>query len=291
MEIRVLQYFLAVARERSISKAAEALHLSQPTLSRQLKDLEDELGSTLFERGARQIRLTDEGIIFKKRAEEICQLVEKTLTDMTSDDKTLTGEVFIGAAESYLFKDLAIAIKNLNRNYPLVKFTIVSGDGESVYEQLSKGLVDFGLVFGEIDKISYNSITLPETDTWGLLVRKDSEFADYDRVTADDLIGKNIIISRQSFKRSEITEWLGDKMEQINFVAKINLIYNASIMVEEGFGYAITLDKLVSNENLKFIPLYPEIHSSLNLVWKKYQMLTDVSKKFLGELEKVIEGK
>lgn len=287
MEIRVLQYFLAVAREKSISGAAEALHLSQPTLSRQLKDLEDELGTTLFERGARQISLTDDGMIFRKRAEEICDLVAKTKTDITGNDN-IAGEISIGAGETYLFKDIAKAIKKINEEYPLVKFNIISGDGASVYEQISKGLIDFGLVFGDIDTLKYNCITMKNADTWGVLAPKDSELATLDKITPNDLVGKDVIVSRQSFERGDITDWLGDTINDINIIAKINLIYNASVMVNEGLGYAITLDKLVNNDNLKFIPLYPCLTSAPSIIWKKYQVMTKASEKFLNEITDVL---
>lgn len=287
MEIRVLQYFLAVAREKSISGAAEALHLSQPTLSRQLKDLEDELGTTLFERGARQISLTDDGMIFRKRAEEICDLVAKTKTDITGNDN-IAGEISIGAGETYLFKDIAKAIKKINERYPLVKFNIISGDGASVYEQISKGLIDFGLVFGDVDTLKYNYITMKSTDTWGVLAPKDSELAKLDKITPNDLAFKDVIVSRQSFERGDITEWLGDTINDINIIAKINLIYNASVMVNEGLGYAITLDKLVNNDNLKFIPLHPSLTSAPSIIWKKYQVMTKASEKFLNEITNVL---
>ncbi len=288
MEIRVLQYFLAVAREKSISGAAEALHLSQPTLSRQLKDLENELGTTLFERGTRQISLTYDGMIFRKRAEEICDLVAKAKTDIVGEEDNISGEIHIGAGETHLFRVIAKAISNINEKYPLVKFNIISGDGASVYEQLSKGLIDFGLVFGEIDNQKYDCIELSNADTWGVLARKDSEFGSYKKIAPSDLVGKNVIISRQSFERGDITKWLGKYINEVNFIAKINLIYNASIMVDEGLGYAITLDKLVNNENLKFIPLKPSLYATPNIIWKKYQVMTKASEKFLDELKKQI---
>lgn len=288
MEIRVLQYFLAVAREKSISGAAEALHLSQPTLSRQLKDLEDELGTTLFERGARQISLTDDGMIFRKRAEEICDLVAKTKNDIIGKDDNIAGEIHIGAGETYLFRTLAKAIKAIYEKYPLVKFNVISGDGASVYEQLGKGLIDFGLVFGDVDSLKYDSIKLNNADVWGVLARKDSELSSLDKITPADLAGKNVIISRQAFARGDITEWLGHYINDINFIAKINLIYNASIMVDEGLGYAITLDKLVNNKGLKFIPLYPPLETVPSIIWKKYQVMTKASEKFLEELKKEI---
>lgn len=285
MEIRVLQYFLAVAKEGSISGAAQALHLSQPTLSRQLKDLENEHGTTLFERGARQISLTDDGIIFRKRAEEICDLVAKTKSDMVGSDDNIAGEIHIGAGETHLFKTVAKAIGEMNKAYPLVKFNIISGDGASVYEGLSKGLLDFGLVFGKVDTLKYESIMLTESDTWGILARKDSELARLNSVHAKDLEGKNIVISRQSFEEGEIADWLGESLKAVNIIAKINLIYNAAVMVQNGLGYAITLDKLINSKELTFIPLEPMLTATPSIIWKKHQTMTKAAEKFTDKLK------
>lgn len=283
MELRVLQYFLAVARAQSISGAAEFLHLSQPTLSRQIKDLEKELGKQLLIRGNRRITLTEEGMILCKRAEEIMELVKKTESEITLSDESIAGDIYIGAGESNSVGYIAKAANALRREYPLVHFHIESGDAQTVYEQLDKGLIDFGLLFGNIDLTKYNSISLPTKDTWGVLIPKDSELAKRDVITPNDLIKEPLIVSRQGITRGELQNWFKLPEEKLNVVATYNLLYNASLLVEEGVGYALCLDKIIntSNCNLCFKPLYPKLEVSMSIVWKKHQVFSKASNKFL----------
>lgn len=283
MELRVLQYFLAVAREQSISGAAEFLHLSQPTLSRQIKDMEKELGKQLLIRGNRRITLTEEGMILCKRAEEIMELVKKTESEITLSDESIAGDIYIGAGESNSVGYIAKAANALRREYPLVHFHIESGDAQTVYEQLDKGLIDFGLLFGNIDLTKYNSILLPTKDTWGVLIPKDSELAKKDVITPNDLIKEPLIVSRQGITRGELQNWFKLPEEKLNVVATYNLLYNASLLVEEGVGYALCLDKIIntSNCNLCFKPLYPKLEVSMSIVWKKHQVFSKASNKFL----------
>lgn len=283
MELRVLQYFLAVAREQSISGAAEFLHLSQPTLSRQIKDMEKELGKQLLIRGNRRITLTEEGMILCKRAEEIMELVKKTESEITLSDESIAGDIYIGAGESNSVGYIAKAANALRREYPLVHFHIESGDAQTVYEQLDKGLIDFGLLFGNIDLTKYNSISLPTKDTWGVLMPKDSELAQKDVITPNDLIKEPLIVSRQGITRGELQNWFKLPEEKLNVVATYNLLYNASLLVEEGVGYALCLDKIIntSNCNLCFKPLYPKLEVSMSIVWKKHQVFSKASNKFL----------
>lgn len=283
MELRVLQYFLAVAREQSISGAAEFLHLSQPTLSRQIKDMEKELGKQLLIRGNRRITLTEEGMILCKRAEEIMELVKKTESEITLSDESIAGDIYIGAGESNSVGYIAKAANALRREYPLVHFHIESGDAQTVYEQLDKGLIDFGLLFGNIDLTKYNSISLPTKDTWGVLIPKDSELAKRDVITPNDLIKEPLIVSRQGITRGELQNWFKLPEEKLNVVATYNLLYNASLLVEEGIGYALCLDKIIntSNCNLCFKPLYPKLEVSMSIVWKKHQVFSKASNKFL----------
>lgn len=283
MELRVLQYFLAVARAQSISGAAEFLHLSQPTLSRQIKDMEKELGKQLLIRGNRRITLTEEGMILCKRAEEIMELVKKTESEITLSDESIAGDIYIGAGESNSVGYIAKAANALRREYPLVHFHIESGDAQTVYEQLDKGLIDFGLLFGNIDLTKYNSISLPTKDTWGVLIPKDSELAKRDVITPNDLIKEPLIVSRQGITRGELQNWFKLPEEKLNVVATYNLLYNASLLVEEGVGYALCLDKIIntSNCNLCFKPLYPKLEVSMSIVWKKHQVFSKASNKFL----------
>lgn len=291
MEIRVLQYFLAVAREQSISGAAESLYLSQPTLSRQLKELEEEIGKQLFIRGNRRITLTEEGMLLRKRAEEIMELVKKAEDEISMSDDTVAGEITIGAGETDGMRILIKAVKELQREYPLVHFNIVSGDRVNVTEDLDRGLIDFGLLFGSVDTVKYECIKLPYQDTWGVFMRKDSPLANKQFITADDLRDKPLILSRQSYKSGDLKDFFPADYEKLNIVSTYNLLYNGSLMVDEGMGYAISLDKLINvsgDSNLCFRPLSPKLTITPSLVWKKYQVFTKAAEKFLQKIQELI---
>ena len=288
MELRVLQYFLAVAREENISGAAEFLHLSQPTLSRQLKDLEDELGKQLFIRGNRKITLTEEGMILRKRAEEITELIKKTEDEITSSDDTLAGNITIGAGETDGNRFLIKAMNAIQKDYPLVHFHIISGDKTMITEAIDRGLIDFGIVFGNIDTAKYNSIPIHHADTWGVLMRRDAELSQKEFITADDLMDKPLIISRQAFQTSELKNFFHMKQEKLNIAATYSLLFNGSLMVDEGLGYAICFDKLVNvsgDSNLCFKPLKPKIEAHMRIIWKKYQIFSNPAQKFLQKLQ------
>lgn len=283
MELRVLKYFIAVAREENITKAAEILHITQPTLSKQLMDLETELGKKLFIRGNRKITLTEEGILLRKRAEEIIDLVSKTESELEQADDTITGNIYIGAGESDAVRYVAKIANALSQKYPLVHFHIESGDAQTVYENLDKGLIDFGLLFGSIDMTKYNSICLPAKDTWGVLMRNDSELSQKEFITPKDLIEKPLIVSRQGISRGELQNWFKSDVEKLNVAATYNLLYNASLFVEEGIGYALCLDKIIntSGSDLCFKPLSPKLEIGMNIVWKKHQVFSRASDEFL----------
>jgi DNA-binding transcriptional LysR family regulator len=287
MELRVLQYFLAVTREQSISGAAEYLHLSQPTLSRQLKDLEDELGKQLFIRGNRSVNLTEDGMILRKRAEEIMELVRKTENEISFSDEAIAGDIHIGAGETEGVRVLLKAAQELQARYPMVHFHIISGDSQTVMEQLDRGLIDFGLLLGKMNLSKYDTLKLPVKDIWGVLMRRDAPLAQKDKITPDDLIGQPLIISRQADKNNDLSEWFNKHNSEPNIVATYNLVYNASLMVDEGMGYALCLDKIINtsgDSNLCFRPLEPRLELEMNLVWKKYQILTKAAEKFLDIL-------
>ncbi len=294
MEIRVLKYFLAVAQNQSITKAANSLHLTQPTLSRQLQELEKELNHKLFKRGKQNITLTQEGLLLKNRAEEILEMIEKTELEFKTDTNNISGNVYIGGGESKSIKYIAQIIKQMQLEYPLIKFHIYSGNGEDVVEKLDKGLLDFGILIQPIDLSKYNSITLPSKDTWGLILRKDDKLSEKKFITIDDLIKLPIIASRQLskkyFTKNNFTEWFKENIEKLNIVSTYNLIYNASVMVEEKIGYAIGLDKLLNNKNLCFRAFYPKLESELDVVWKKNQILSPAGKIFLNALMKKINN-
>lgn len=289
MELRVLNYFLTVAREQNISRAAEILHITQPTLSRQLMDLEKELGKILFIRGKRKITLTDEGMLLRKRAEEIINLIKKTEKEISFSNDIVGGDIFIGAGESEAIKIIADIIKKLQKKYPDIHYHISSDDAIDVIENLDKGLIDFGILFGDIDKTKYNFITLPVKDTWGVLMKKDSIISKKEYITPKDLKDKPLIISRQIDTNSNLLKWLKADINELNIIATYNLVYNASILVDKGLGYALILDKLINitdTIDLCFRPLFPKLDLEINIVWKKYQIFSKASQKFLDELQK-----
>lgn len=250
MEIRVLKYFLAVAREGSITRAANSLHLTQPTLTRQLQDLERELKQKLLIRGKHRVSLTPEGLILRQRAEEIIEMVEKTETEFQAISDTICGDIYIGCGETDSMKYIAEIFKEIQENYPDVKFHIQSGDADDVTEKLDKGLLDFCLLIEPIDINKYEHISLPAKDIWGVIMRKDSKLAKKESVKLDDLKNIPLINSRQAlkkyFQKTEFSDWFQGEFENLNTVGTSNLVYNAAIMVKSGLGYAITLDKLVN---------------------------------------------
>ncbi len=287
MELRVLQYFLAVAKEQSITAAAQSLHLTQPTLSRQLQELESELGKQLLIRGSRKIALTEDGILLRKRAEEILDLVSRTQNEVMQKEGSVSGDIYIGTGETDGVRQIAKAAKKLQTDNPAIRFHIVSGDAMDVCERLDKGLLDFGILLGDIDKSKYNYMELPMKDTWGVLMQRSSPLADKSAVEPQDLWDKPLILSRQNDNKSGLYRWLGKDPAELLPVATYNLIYNASLMVDEGMGYAFTLQKLVNTNgsNLCFRPLFPALELGMYLVWKKSQIFTKAADLFLNSLQ------
>ncbi|MBA9026433.1 LysR family transcriptional regulator [Peribacillus huizhouensis] len=292
MEFRVLRYFLTVAREGSFTRAADFLHVTQPTLSRQLKDLEQELGKKLFIRSSHSIILTDEGMLLRKRAEEIIEMVDKLEAEFHSMEETISGDIFIGGGETDAMKLIARVVKDLQLCYPNIRCHLYSGNEEDVTERLDKGLLDFGILIQPADLSKYNYIKIPAKDVWGVVMRKDSPLAFKDRIHAVDLLNVPLICSRQAikqtFSKNEFADWFGEDFDKLNIVTTYNLAYNAAIMVEEGIGYAITLDKIVNtsnDRNLCFRPLEPRLESGLNIVWKKHQIFSASAEMFLKEIQ------
>ena len=286
MELRVLQYFLAVAKEQNISAAAQSLHLTQPTLSRQLKDLEEELGRRLMIRGSRKITLTEDGMLLRKRAEEILDLVGRTEKEFTQSDEAVSGDIYIGTGETDGVRQIAKTAHQIQKRYPGILFHIVSGDAVDVCERLDKGLLDFGILLGDIDKMRYSYMELPMKDTWGVLMQSSSPLAKKEAILPQDLWDKPLILSRQMDNKSGLYRWLQREPTQLRTVATYNLIYNASLMVDEGMGYAFTLDKLVNTNGstLCFRPLKPRLELGMYLVWKKSQIFSRAAELFLERL-------
>lgn len=293
MEIRVLKYFLAVAREQNISAAAESLFLSQPTLSRQLKELEEELGKQLFIRGSRKITLTEEGLLLRKRAEEIVELLDKTEKELSNSDEQVSGEIYIGAGETDGLRLIAKEAKELQEEYPQITYRIISGDAVDITERLDKGLIDFALLLEPVDISKYSYLKFPVKDVWGVLMRRDCPLAQKKSISPKDLRDMPLIVSRQALDGSELTQWLKSDNEQLNIVSTYNLVYNASLMVDEGLGVALCLDKIINvsgDSSLCFRPLKPKLEVGMSLVWKKYQVFSKAAEKFILKMQESINS-
>ncbi|MCF2651125.1 LysR family transcriptional regulator [Anaeromassilibacillus senegalensis] len=292
MELRVLRYFLAVAREESISEAANFLHITQPTLSRQIMELEEELGTKLLNRGRRnqKITLTDEGMLLRRRAEEMIELADRTEAEFARRDELISGEIHIGAGETDAMRLLTRAAKTLHTLYPHIRYHLYSGNAEYVTEQLDRGLLDFGILVEPADVHKYDYIRLPATDIWGVLLRRDHPLAARDAIQPADLRNLPLIISRQTMVQNELAGWLGSSFDTLHVVATYNLLYNASLMVEEGLGCALCLDKIINttgDSRLCFRPLAPKLTVGLNVVWKKHQVFPKAAELFLQKLREM----
>lgn len=290
MEIRVLRYFLAVAREGTISGAAEYLHLSQPSLSRQLMELEEEVGKKLFIRGNRKITLTQEGELLRRRAGEIITLLEKTENELRDASEDVRGDLFIGGGETKAMHFIAETAKQVQDSYPHICYHLFSGNSDDVKERLDKGLLDFGILIEPFDRNKYDSIKLPATDTWGVLMRKDSPLASREVIMPEDIWDFPLILSRQAITMETQLGWIGK--DALNIVGTYNLIHNAALLVEAGLGYALCLDKLIytsGDSMLCFRPLYPAQTVTMDIVWKKYQVFSKAAGKFLEQIQQSVK--
>lgn len=291
MELRVLRYFLAVAREGNITGAANFLHLTQPTLSRQIKDLEEELGCQLLVRKSHRVVLTPEGMRLRKRAEEIISMVDKTEAEFLAGENAVSGDIYIGGGETQAIRQIAEIIRELQEEYPKIHYHLYSGNAEDVTERLDKGLLDFGILIQPADISKYDYINLPSKDRWGVIMRKDSPMADKESIRKEDLLDVPLICSRQVMTQrrteNEFADWFGDDFDRLHVVTTFNLVYNAAIMVEAGVGYAVTLDKLAHTSEdslLCFRPLMPPLESGMNIIWKKYQVFSPAAELFLERM-------
>ncbi len=296
MEIRVLKYFLAVAREGSITKAANFLHLTQPTLSRQLKEFEKELGQQLLIRTNHNVYLTQEGMILRKRAEEILELVEKTEGELSSIKDSIAGEVYIGSGETDALKAVTKVIQAIRKEHPQIVFHITSGIFEDVIEKLDRGLLDFGIVMQPCDLSKYDYHPLPDKDLWGIVMRKDSHLAEKDFITLADLENVPLILSKKAFRKqnenNEFYRWFNKNKDKLNIAATHNLFFNAALLAEDGIGYVFTLNNLVNTSKtstLCFKPLRPSFEASWNIIWKKHQIFSPAAKLFLEKIKESIE--
>ena len=292
MDIRVLRYFLAVAREQSYSVAAERLYLSQPTLSRQLKELEEELGKTLLIRSNKGVTLTEEGMILRKRAEEIVELLDKAEQEVKNSSDSVTGKVYIGAGETYAIKLIADTAKHLQAENPGISYSLYSADGTDVLERLDRGLIDFGIIFQPYDSTKYDGIKIPLKDTFGVLMRRDMPLAEKDIIKLSDLKGQPLIVPRQHNHATTLSERIGLSEEDVNIAAEYNLVYNGSVMAAEGMGYCLCFDKLINTEggNMCFKPIEPMTVAESTFVWKRYTVFTKAASLFLSQFRQDING-
>lgn len=288
MEIRTLRYFLAVAREENMSRAAEQLHVTQPTLSKALKSLEEELGKKLFTRHSFSIALTEEGVLLRDRAEDLVSMADKIEQDFLSLDDITGGDLYFGLAESWQIRHLAREICEFKRVYPDLRYHITSGDTEQVTENLDKGLLDFAAIFEIPDVRKYNYIQFPEADYFGAVVPADSELAKKERITAEDLTGIPLFTSEQSWE-NDIRPWAKEWFPRLHLEGSFRLAYNGSMFAREGLGILLTLNNLIDTSpgsGLVFLPLYPHLEMKMYLIWNKYQSFTPIAERFLKQIEK-----
>lgn len=289
MEIRTLRYFLAAAREENMTRAAETLHVTQPTLSKALKALEEELGKKLFTRHSFSIRLTDEGVLLRNRAEDLVSMADRIEREFLSLDDITGGDLYFGLAESFQIRYLARAIHSFKQTYPGLRYHITSGDTEQVLEKLDKGLLDFVVLVETPDAGKYEALVFPEADVWGLVMPEDDPLAEKKAIRVDDLIGLALFCSEQSWEK-DIPRWAGEKMGGLHLEGSFRLSYNASIFAREHLGYVLTFDRLLDTSpgsGLAFRQLDPRLETKLYLVWKKYQTFSPIAERFLTQIRTV----
>ena len=289
MDIRSLRYFLAVAREENMTRAAELLHVTQPTLSKTLKSLEEEFGKKLFTRRSFSIRLTDEGMLLRDRAEDLVAMADKIEREFIMLDDITGGDLYFGLAESYQIRHLAREIRKFKAAYPGLNYHITSGDTEQVTEKLDKGLLDFAVICSELpDSRKYDYITFPENDIWGAVMPSDHPLAKKKVIGVDDLVGEPLFCSEQSWQR-EISEWAGERAGELHLEGSFRLSYNGSMFAREGLGILLTLEHLTDcseESGLVFRPLSPVKETSFYLIWSKYQTFTPIAERFLAQITK-----
>ncbi len=287
MDLRTLRYFLAVAREENMSRAAEQLHVTQPTLSRALRSLEDELGKKLFTRHSFSIALTEEGALLRNRAEDLIFMADKIEQEFLSLDNITGGDIYFGLAESYQIRYLAREIREFRKLYPDLRYHISSGDTEQVTEKLDKGLLDFAVICETPDEQKYYFILFPEADYFGAVIPTESELAKKECITADDLAGLPLFTSEQSWE-NDIRPWAGEKFSGLHMEGSFRLAYNGSMFAKEGLGILLTLNNLIDTSpgsGLVFRPLYPHLEMKMYLIWNKYQSFTPIAERFLNQIQ------
>ncbi len=292
MELRVLNYFLAVAREENITKAAQMLHISQPTLSRQMMQLEEELGVKLFARSNHNIVLTEDGLLLKRRAQELIALADKTKRDFINKDAELSGEVAIGSGEFRSTRELAKIMVAFQKKHPLVQFRIYSGNADNIQDYIERGHLDLGVMGEPVDIRKYEFVSMPVREKWGVLVRRDSELSGKKQVQVEDLLDIPLVTASSDLQ-GELAAWFGDSRDKVKIAATGNLLYNEAMLVENGMGAVLCIQLNCAYENLCFIPLYPAIEMRTALVWKKDAIFPSATAAFIDftlQCLKVISG-
>ena len=290
MELRVLGYFLAVAREENFTRAAQQLHVTQPTLSRQIADLEEELGVKLFVRSNHNIILTEDGMILKRRAQEILSLADKTKRDFLQKDETLSGTVSIGSGEFRSTEYLARIIAGFRRKYPHVTYEIYSGNAQNIRDYIERGLLDIGLMSEPIDMRKYNFVNMPHREQWGVFVPEESPLAGKMNIRPEDLAGMSVVTATGDFNQSRIGKWLGEYKDRVEIAATANLPYNEAVLAKERIGVMLSINLNCSYENLCFIPLEPALEISTALGWKKEQVFSPATTAFIDFAVQYLKG-
>lgn len=290
MELRVLNYFLAIAREENFTKAAKQLHVTQPTLSRQIAQLEEELGVTLFVRSNHNIVLTEDGMILKRRAQEILSLTEKTKQDFLQKGEKLEGTIALGSGEFLSTRYLANCIAAFRKKHPLVRYELFSGNAGNISENIERGLLDIGLMSEPIDISKYDFISMPVKEEWGALVKNDSPLAQKEFISPKDLNGIPIVSAVSEFMESNIGKWFGAYAKQVDIIAKGNLLYNEAMLAESNIGVVIGIRLNCSYDNLRFIPFSPALETATALAWKKEQIFSSATTAFIDFAKKYFKG-
>lgn len=290
MELRVLKYFLMTAREENITKAAKNLHITQPTLSRQLMQLEEELGTKLFERSNHNIYLTEDGMLLRKRAQDIVELSDRAKNELLNKNKELTGRIIFGCGETMCVRQLSHTMAGFQKRNPEIKYEIYTAIADEIKERLDKGLIDIGLLTEPVDIAKYNFIRIKQKEQWGVLVREDSPLADKVCVTTQNLEEMPLIMAKRNLVKSELENWFGDTFERLNIAGTYNLLNNAATMVAENIGVALCIELGVHYDGLKFVPLSPRLETGSVIVWQKNQMLSEATKQFIEMMKEDIEN-
>lgn len=290
MELRVLRYFLMVAREENITKAAQLLHVTQPTLSRQLMQLEAELGVRLFHRCRHNIVLTDEGMLLKRRAQELVSLADKTKRDFSRAGDAVAGEIAIGSGELHSVQFLAGLLASFRKRYPLIQYEFYSGNSDNIKERIEKGILDIGVLLEPVEIRKYDFLRLPAREVWGVLTHRDSALAAKERVEPRDLLGTPLMMTKRELARSELANWFGDVYDQLEIIASYNLLYNVAILVQQNMGAALCLKLDSVYEDLCFVPLSPPLTTNAVFAWKKNQIVSPAASLFIEHTKKCIKG-